>query len=159
MFDHSKLAAALNKREIEASADNLPFSWISVDLDARRVGDEGEDKEKSHEEAKEEPTRKSVKFRIGDQKWQFFDDDPEGSADLRLVEYHGEFEEENLKPIKKEKVSEGSHVKTAIRFNNERDEISKQILIVPSFSRVVSLYEPTFRKHLSLEAWREPRLD
>ena len=77
LFDHARLAKALNGRGIEAKAHKLPFTWIDP-------SNEGEG---------------DIRFRIGAAKFRF-------SKDCRLSDYDGDINENILKPLSKEKASE-----------------------------------------------------
>ncbi|MCJ1390775.1 hypothetical protein MMC18_003636 [Xylographa bjoerkii] len=87
-FNHERLAKALNDRGVEAYADALPFTWVDPSGDGE-----------------------SVKFRIGEEKWQFFDNGI-------LLEYDGEISGETLTPMRKEKPSDLTGDSTAIIFIN-----------------------------------------
>ncbi|KAF2187160.1 hypothetical protein K469DRAFT_705716 [Zopfia rhizophila CBS 207.26] len=91
-FDHEALANVLREKETEADPNNLPFSWITPSSGC-----------------------KSVKFRIGDKKWEFRDDGT-------LSEFDGEINEGGLRPLQKERPSEKNRESTVITFVNRRKD-------------------------------------
>ena len=99
-FDHEKLARVLKERNINTDADldanNLPFTWI----------DPSDDLE-------------SIKFRHANKIWQF-------KQDGRLTEYDGDFYEETLTPLRRDRPTRRNQGKTtAITFvNNTKRKLS-----------------------------------
>ena len=91
-FDHERLAKALNDHDIDASANALPFSSVDPSSDG-----------------------KSIKFRIGEKKWEFL-------SDGELTEYDGEICENTLDSMQEEKPSGSSQKDTAINFVNQTKE-------------------------------------
>lgn len=88
-LNHAELAKELTSFGINANAINLPFTHIDPTIDG-----------------------KTVRFRIGEKKFQFLNNN-------LLTEYDGDITEGALQPVKQEKVSVASTISTTIVFINQ----------------------------------------
>lgn len=108
VFDHNGVASALRQHGIEASASNLPFTWIEVKDDST-----------------------TVRFRAGEKNWEW-------TKDGTLAVYEGDiiegFAGEMLQPLDQELPPVKRTKETKIRFINRMDD-EVSLYWIDSFGR------------------------